>query len=272
VIYDLISKSFDKKIEIQLDLPETVYVMGDHTGLSQVIMNLCTNARDAMPEGGVLRIEARNEGDQALIIISDTGQGMDKEEQERCFDPFYTSKDVDKGTGLGLSTSYGIIQDHKGDIYVYSEPELGTTFKIYLPAGPQKEGRAKVKDSEMVRGKGQKVLIADDDQKMVKPMDEMLTGLGYLVRSVANGKEALIEYESWRPDAILLDRNMPEMDGIICAKKIIEQDPTAKIILISGYEEKGPHGVDPRTKEIIKGYLTKPIDMVKLSVALSQLF
>jgi len=271
-IYDLISKSFDKKIDIQMDLPESIPVMGDHSGLSQVIMNMSTNARDVMPEGGVLRIEARNEGDNALIIISDTGHGMDKEAQERCFDPFYTSKDVDKGTGLGLSTSYGIIKDHGGDVHVYSEPELGTTFKIYLPMVPQKEERAKVTNPEVIHGRGQKVLIVDDDQEMVKPMDEMLKGLGYLIRSVASGKEALTEYESWRPDAVLLDRNMPEMDGIICAKKIIEHDPTAKIILISGYEEKGPNGIDSLTKQIIKGYLTKPIDMVKLSLVLGRLF
>ena len=112
----------------------------------------------------------------------------------------------------------------------------------------------------------------DDDLEMVKPMDEMLKGLGYLIRSVSNGKEALTEYESWRPDAILLDRNMPEMDGIICAKEIIEEDPAAKIILISGYEETGPSGIDSRTKQIIKGYLTKPIDMVELSHVLGRLF
>ena len=107
-------------------------MMGNNSGLSQVFMNLCTNARDAMPLGGELLIEAGKEGDRALVIVSDTGHGMDNEIIKKCFDPFFTTKEVDKGTGLGLSTAYGIVKDHGGNIYAYSEPGKGTTFKLYF--------------------------------------------------------------------------------------------------------------------------------------------
>ena len=131
--YDLTSHSFDRKINISIDVPDSLFIRGDHSGLSQAFMNLYTNARDAMPKGGKLSIEARKEGDHALILISDTGHGMDKETQARCFDPFFTTKGVEKGTGLGLSTTYGIVKDHGGEIHVSSELNRGTTFKLHFP-------------------------------------------------------------------------------------------------------------------------------------------
>ena len=155
-ICDLIKKSFDKRIDIRVDLPESIHVMGNQAGLGQVIMNLCTNAKDAMPNGGKLHISARSKGDQAEIIIFDTGCGMDQETMEKCFDPFFTTKDVGKGTGLGLSTSYGTIMEHEGDIHVYSEIGKGTTFKIYFPILLEKDRDGHVAAPEVIRGKGQK--------------------------------------------------------------------------------------------------------------------
>jgi signal transduction histidine kinase len=270
--YGLVSKSFDKKVNIQIDLPEAIYVLGDASSLSQVFMNLCTNARDAMPKGGELRIEARQERDNAKIVISDTGYGMDKSTLEKCFDPFFTTKDVDKGTGLGLSTTYGIVKEHGGEIYVYSEVGKGTTFTIYLTMIPAREGEGQEFIDEATRGSGQKILVVDDDTEMLKPIKEVLEELGYLAASVNSGKEALAKYESWKPDVVLVDRSMPEMDGITCSERIIEADPFAKIILISGYDEKGQNGISRQTKQIIKGYLTKPINLADLTGLLGRLF
>lgn len=132
-IYRIINKSFDEKIKIRLDISELLPIMGNNAELYQAIMNLCTNARDAMPDGGELRIKAMPEGNMATVIVSDTGIGMDNETKEKCFDPFFTTKEVDKGTGLGLSTSYGIIKSHEGEIDVDSDSNNGAAFKIQFP-------------------------------------------------------------------------------------------------------------------------------------------
>jgi len=268
----LVAQSFDKKINVRIDIPDSLAIRGDHSGLSQVFMNLSTNARDAMPKGGELVIEAKKEGDTALITISDTGHGMDQETQEKVFDPFFTTKEVDEGTGLGLSTTYGIVQDHGGEIHMYSELNRGTTFKVYLPLALSDEERKPVRASDVVRGSGQKVLVVDDETEILKPMDQLLELLGYCGACVTSGKAAIDKYKSWQPDAVLMDRNMPEMDGITCAERILEYDPGARIVLVSGYEEEGPSGIDDKTKSFIKGYITKPLSMVSLSMVLSQVF
>ena len=270
-IYQLISKSFDKKIDIRVDIPESLPVMGDHSELSQVFINLCNNARDAMPEGGELYIEARKEGDNALAIISDTGHGMDKQTQEKCFDPFFTTKEGKKGTGLGLSTTYGIIKDHEGKINVYSEPNKGTTFKLHFPVAVAGKQIERKDVTETVKGRGEKILLVDDEMVVLEPMHQLLDGLGYSVVSVTSGKAAIAKYKSWQPDAVLLDRNMPEMDGITCAEKILEYDSEARILMVSGYEETGPNGIDDKTGAAIKGYLTKPINMAQLTPLLADL-
>ncbi|MFC1884442.1 PAS domain S-box protein [Thermodesulfobacteriota bacterium] len=272
--YDLIRESFDKKIDIQVDIPDSIPVIADQSGLSQVLMNLATNARDAMPEGGQIRIAAWKKRKQAEIAISDTGHGMDKATTAKCFDPFFTTKDVDRGTGLGLSTTYGIIREHGGDIHAYSEPGKGTIFKIYLPLALENEKPRKAPDSVSLTGKGrgEKVLIVDDEIEMLRPMEEMLETMGFKAAFAGSPQEGLEKYVQWKPDAVLMDRNMPQMDGNTCAARIIEKDPDAKIILVSGYDEKGPNGIDPRTKELIKGYLTKPVDAAELIRVLTRIF
>ena len=264
--YDLIKDSFDKRIDVQIDVPDSIPVMGDQSGLSQVIMNLATNARDAMPDGGQLRITAWKKGKQAEVAVSDTGHGMDKATTAKCFDPFFTTKDVDRGTGLGLSTTYGIIREHGGDIHAYSEPGKGTIFKIYLPLAMADEGPRKTSDSASLRGmgRGEKILIVDDEIDMLRPMEEVLESMGFEADFAGSPQEGLEKYVSWKPDVVLMDRNMPHMDGNTCAARIIEKDPDAKIILVSGYDEKGPNGLDPSTKELIKGYLTKPVHVADL--------
>jgi CheY-like chemotaxis protein len=268
--YELTSISLDKIINIHLKIPESLTIMGDHSGISQVVMNLCTNARDAMPEGGELHIEAKKEGENALVIVADTGEGMDKETRERCFDPFFTTKEVNKGTGLGLSTTYGIVKEHGGGIHVHSELGQGTTFKLYFPLAPSDMRIPEESSTTIVRGNGEKVLVVDDETEMCRVMEELLKRLGYRAAYVKSGNSAIVKYKSWRPDVVLLDRNMPEMDGVSCSEKIMGYDPNAKILIISGYDEDGPSGLEKEKKRLIKGYLTKPIEMAKLSEELAQ--
>lgn len=270
--YNLISKSFDKRIAIYMDLPVSLWITGEMSGLSQVFMNLCTNARDAMPDGGELHIRARKEGDHALVLISDNGTGMSADTRDKCFDPFFTTKANIKGTGLGLSTAYGIIKDHGGNISVYSELKKGTTFKLSFPlvATDSEEKLESVQD--IVHGNGELILIVDDEKDILKPMEDILESLGYRAVSAESGMEALSKYKSLEPDAVLLDRNMPKMDGISCAERIIKYDPGARIVIVSGYDEIGPNGIDIRAKQLIKDYLTKPVNREVLSRVLARLF
>jgi PAS domain S-box-containing protein len=268
-IYQLIRKSFDNKIDIRADLPEPIMIMGDPSSLSQAVMNLCTNARDAMPEGGKLVIKAAKEGNKAVVTVSDTGQGMDRETLEKCFDPFFTTKPVGKGTGLGLSTTYGIIKGHEGLINVESAPDKGTTFTLQFPVTPCRETASAEYCPEVVRGSGECILVVDDETEILKALEGLLLSLGYQAVLASSGKEGLQKYQNTRPDAVLMDINLPEMDGITCIGEILNHDPNAKISIISGYEQNAVNGLNSRIKENIKGYLVKPIDIADLSVLLA---
>ncbi len=267
----LVSESFDKTIHVQADVSDALPIMGDYSGISQVLMNLCTNARDAMPEGGELYIKALQEGDMALVIVSDTGQGMDRETRKRCFDPFYTTKGIEKGTGLGLSTAFGIMQEHRGKIDVYSELGRGTTFRLQFPLAQAEEYALGETAKEVLQGNGEKILIVDDEIEICKVMVDLIEVLGYQGAFAGTGKEAIEKYKTWQPALVLLDRSMPDMDGMASAAEIIGLDPAAKIVIMSGYEADGPSGIDEDEKKLLKGYITKPIDMVKLSRLLSGL-
>jgi PAS domain S-box-containing protein len=270
--YQLISKSFDKKIDIRTDLPPLLPITGDHSSMSQVLMNLCNNARDAMPRGGELKIEAKRDGEEALVLITDTGQGMDQETLEKCFDPFFTTKEVDKGTGLGLSTTYGIVKDHGGRIFVESEPNRGTIFRLYFPLTTSERKSKTQATKKIQKGKGERILVIDDEKEMLGTMESLLEQLGYRAASTSRPADAIDIYRSWKPDAVLVDRNMPEMDGITCASRIRELDHRAKIVIISGYDEKGPEGIDEQTVKMIQGYMTKPVQVEELCYLLNGLF
>jgi signal transduction histidine kinase/ActR/RegA family two-component response regulator len=272
--HDLICQSFDNSIEIEHSISDFVSVLGDDTGLQQVFMNLCTNARDAMPDGGKLLISAEARGDWAEIEITDTGEGMDPETQKKCFDPFFTTKGVHRGTGLGLSTSYGIIKNHGGEVALHSAPGEGTTFTIHLPllgAEPDDEPTEENIWSP-IHGGGRKILVVDDEEEMLKALEDLLESLGYRALTTTNGSGALSAYEEHDPDAVILDRNIPGMDGVTCLKRILDMDANAKVILISGYDQEGPNGIDRETRDTIAGYLTKPLDVAELSHVMGRLF
>ena len=268
--HKIIDRVFDKNIEIKLNIEENTFVKGNHSLLSQVFLNLFTNARDAMPNGGMLLVETKKMNNKVVAIVADSGYGMDKETLDQIFDPFFTLKDVGKGTGLGLSTTHGIIEQHKGSISVSSRPGKGTIFKVILPSGKIDSIEKPESQREIIRGKGQKVLIVDDEPPALKALANLTKGLGYQAISVDRSIEALKNYNKWSPDIVLMDRNMPEIDGLSCIKQIIKADPNARIVIVSGYEESGQNGIDTDVKSMIKGYLTKPCGTEELSRMLSQ--
>ncbi|MBW1704759.1 MAG: FHA domain-containing protein [Deltaproteobacteria bacterium] len=263
--YEIIEKVFNRNIEITLNLEKGLFVKGNHSLLSQVFMNLFTNARDAMANGGTLLIEAKKKKDKVIAVVSDTGHGMAKETVAKIFDPFFTLKEVGEGTGLGLSTSHGIIQQHKGTVSVKSEPGKGATFEISLPFEKTEMTQEPRPDREVIIGKGQKVLIVDDELPTLDALTNLTNHLGYKAIPVDRAVDALNNYNKWKPDIVLMDRGMPEMDGITCIKKIMEMDPKARIVIISGYEETGANGIDDNVRSLIKGYLTKPCGAEDLS-------
>jgi len=268
--YEIIEKVFDKNIEIKLNLQKDLFVEGNNGLLSQVFMNLFTNARDAMPDGGKLLIETKKSKRKVIAVVSDTGLGMDKETLSKIFDPFFTLKEEGQGTGLGLSTTHGIVEQHKGTISVKSKPGQGSTFTISFPHINVETSRRTIPQDEPILGNGERILIIDDEHPSLEAISNLAESIGYKTIRIDKPVEALNNYKKWAPDAVLIDRSMPEMDGSTCIKEIMKIDPKAKTIIVSGYEESGPDGVDANVKHLINGYLTKPFGLVELSRALSR--
>ena len=270
-IYQIIQESFDKKIKIQTHLDDDLPILGDPTSLGQAFMNLCNNARDAMPDGGRLIISARQKGRQVHVEVSDTGAGMDREAVTKCFDPFYTSKPIGKGTGLGLSTTYGIIKSHDGLIIVDSEPGRGTTFKIQLSLATQ-EGQCHPESRpDIICGNGELVLVVDDEPEIRNAMEGLLEYLKYRTEFASSGIEGLEKYRSIQPDAVLMDINMPDMDGVSSIEEIFKYDPAANISIFSGYNQDTVDNLSPKAKAAIKDFIPKPIGLEALSAVLAKM-
>jgi PAS domain S-box-containing protein len=266
----IVKRSFDARVRLEVELPERLSIMGDAAGISQVMMNLCTNARDAMPDGGLLRIEARSTPPHALVEVSDTGTGMDRDTLEKCFDPFFTTKPIGRGTGLGLSTAYGIIKSHDGMITVESKPGEGTRFRMQFPLAKADAAQENGESRTLIHGHGECVLLVDDEADILKAMQGLLKTLSYRPVFAENGAEAVKLYGFWRPELVLLDVNMPGMDGLECARQILDIDPNARIVIFSGYEPAQTPLPGLLEKKLLKGYLTKPADIFELSRFLAQ--
>jgi CheY-like chemotaxis protein len=270
-IYQIIRKSFNDNIDIRLHLHHSLPVIGDEAGLSLVLMNLFSNARDAMPNGGILEIDALRDGSTALVKIYDSGEGMDVETCKKCFDPFFTTKDVGKGTGLGLSTSYGIIKGHDGEISVESSPQKGTTFLLRLPLADRDEKSDHEDHHDILKGNGQTILVFDETDKEQTSMRDVLECIGY--RSVVTSAEddLLNQYKNIRPRAILLDINFPVENGTPSVDKILALDPAANIAIFMDNieDESALSGTGPNGG--IKGYLGKPVDVAELSRLLASM-
>jgi PAS domain S-box-containing protein len=222
--------------------------------LDQVVMNLAVNSRDAMPRGGKLVIEtgvfdfdeafAREHrtmpaGRYVMLAISDNGTGMDEQTRLRIFEPFFTTKEMGKGTGLGLATVYGIVKQSGGDIWVYSEPDRGTTFKIYFPSAEDKLGTAPQKQTEQLpaRREGITILLAEDDKIMRRLTRKMLEEHGYNVLEGEDGQTALnaIAANHTRIDLLLTDVVMKGMSGPELVLKLMDSHPEMKVVYMSGY-------------------------------------
>jgi CheY-like chemotaxis protein len=237
--------------------------MGDVGQLEQVILNIAVNAQDAMPDGGILEIatarvdlddtyakqkEGVKPGPYVRIAISDTGVGMDAGISERMFEPFFTTKEKGKGTGLGMSTAYGIIKQHGGNIWVYSEPGRGTTIKLYLPVPgqPTQSRTPPVSGQSDVHG-SETVLVAEDDPQVRNLASTVLARYGYHVLAAGSGREAISSLERHEGDVHLLltDVVMPDMNGKELFEHLSARHPDLRVLYMSGYTDDviAHHGV-----------------------------
>jgi PAS domain S-box-containing protein len=248
----LLEHSFPKSIQIDTCVPASLArVVGDATQLSQVLMNVCVNARDAMPNGGRLTIRAHSAvlderavraypearaGPYVVISVTDTGTGMAAEVLDKIFDPFFTTKELGQGTGLGLATAQGLVRHHGGFIDVVSQIGQGSTFHIWLPATEQPVEPAHITSAEVPRGQQQGVLVVDDEEVIRKVVRATLEEAGYRVLSAADGAEALAVYARHRGeiDVVLMDLMMPVMDGPTAIQALRKIGPGVRIIAASG--------------------------------------
>lgn len=258
-IESIVEGTFPKNITVKIELAADLWrVLGDHTQLNQVVLNLSVNARDAMPGGGRLRLRAKNveldshyaamnpgvvAGRYVLLEVTDSGHGIPHEIVDRIFEPFFTTKEQGKGTGLGLSTVLGIVRSHGGMVNVYSEPGHGTTFKVYLPALRDAEtgGGGPPSPHRLPRGKGELVLVVDDETSIVDITRDTLEAFGYRVLTAMNGAEAVGLYKAEKKNvgAVITDMMMPAMDGPALIAALREIDPQVRVIAVSGL---GAHG------------------------------
>ncbi|MEA5513445.1 PAS domain S-box protein [Nodularia sp. UHCC 0506] len=250
-ITQITKQTFPKSIEFTITIPEDLWaVSGDATQLHQVLMNLVVNARDAMPEGGMVSISTKNMfideayarmnidakvGHYVVMTITDTGMGIAPEILDKIFDPFFTTKDVGKGTGLGLSTVLGIIKSHGGFMNVSSTVEQGSQFQMFLPAVEVKQP-IDINHVEIVPGQGELILFVDDEVEIQEIGKIVLEKYNYQTLIASNGIEAIALYAQHKQhiSAVLMDLMMPEMDGITAIRTLQKMNPQVKIIACSG--------------------------------------
>ena len=271
----LLRSSIPTSIEIRQNIPIDIdTTLADPTQINQVLINLCTNADHAMPDGGVIEVTLKNvelgenataqyhdlnPGRYVNLTVSDTGQGIPKEKIERIFDPYFTTKEVGKGTGMGLAVVHGIIQGHKGLITVESELGKGTTFSMFFPV-VEKKAIAKTETAEDLPIGNERILFVDDEESIVKMGHQILERLGYKLESTTSPIEALELFRS-KPgqfDLVITDLTMPKMTGDKLVKEILNIRPDLPVILCTGFSEKID---EKKAKEIgAADYIEKPLD------------
>jgi PAS domain S-box-containing protein len=272
----IIKDTFPKNIRFHFSMAEEVWSMvGDPTQIHQVLLNLCVNARDAMPNGGDLTIRVENcvldeqyaamnmqgkPGRYVNVNVTDSGTGMIPNVLDKIFEPFFTTKSFDKGTGLGLSTVMAIVKSHEGIIHVCSEPTKGTTFKVYLPAIQVSDQASQDHEEEnsLPRGDGETVLVIEDEASILSITSQTLQTFGYRVLTATDGAEGLALYVQQKDDiaVVLIDMMMPILDGLGAIRALLRINPKIKIVAVSGLDAK--RDVVEATGGSVKYLLTKP--------------
>jgi two-component system, cell cycle sensor histidine kinase and response regulator CckA len=284
-IHKILKETFPKSINICVDIPSDLWmVSGDATQLHQVLMNLCVNARDAMPEGGILSITGENiaidenyvrmnleakVGAYTVITVTDTGSGIAPEIKERIFEPFFTTKELGKGTGLGLSTVIGIIKSHGGFITVYSEVGSGTTFKIHLPATEITEIELEP-DLKPLAGNGELILVVEDETYIQEITKASLESQNYKTLIASDGIEAIALYAQYMTEisVVIMDMMLPLMDGITAIRTLKKINPQVNIIATSGLISNRKLADISSTG--VKLFLPKPYTIKELLLNLQQ--
>jgi signal transduction histidine kinase/CheY-like chemotaxis protein len=274
-LYDILLRLIGENIELKLNLvKDDVIVKADEGHMDQVIINLVTNAKDALPDGGTITISSRivdlpirktegpksfNPGTYGALIVTDTGNGINPETRERIFDPFFTTKEVGKGTGLGLSIVYGIVQQHNGFIEVDNHPDDGTTFTILLPFFEPTIEIKRMENLLLPQGNKEIVLLAEDDKLVRNLARHVLLKYGYQVIEAVDGEDAVNRFLENRDliDILLLDVIMPKMNGRQAYEEINRIRPNIKALFMSGY----PFEVMSRQRILEEGiqFISKPL-------------
>jgi two-component system cell cycle sensor histidine kinase/response regulator CckA len=274
---NLLRRTIPKMIEIDLLLSEGLKTIhADGGQIEQVLMNLCINAKDAMPHGGRLVIKTENielseehplirlsarPGEYVLLTVSDTGGGIPPENLKYIYEPFFTTKDQGKGTGLGLAVVYAIVKNHKGFIDCSSEMGKGTTFQIHFPALPPQSKCAEPSHGTTANPGGGKsgsetLLLVEDDEDILKAMKEILQSHGYHVVTAENGEKAVELYSTKAIDLVVLDVSMPGMGGIRCLQELRSLDQDARVIISTGCPSNDP--IRRLLERQARGILAKP--------------
>jgi PAS domain S-box-containing protein len=284
IVKDLVAvlkETFPKSITVKFNVDADLWtIMADPTQVHQILMNLCINARDAMPTGGTLTISARNvhldenyarmhidadPGAYVLVTVVDTGTGMSTDVQQRIFDPFFTTKSVGEGTGLGLSTALTLVKSHGGFMNVYSEEKKGTQFSIYFPSAEAVENTVAVKSpTDLPRGNGETILVVDDEDNIRLITQATLEKYGYAVVTATDGTDALGQYAQHRDSIalVLTDMAMPYMDGPSMIRALKRMSPDVKVIGMSGL--MNPEQTAELETLKVDDYLSKPFTADKL--------
>ncbi len=282
----VMAQTFPRNVDIQTHFPPDLWtVLGDATQLHQVLLNLCVNARDAMPQGGTITLSAENVnidqhfasmnpgaqlGPHVALRAADTGSGMTPEVMEKIFDPFFTTKEVGKGTGLGLATVIGIVKSHGGFLTVQSEVGVGTTFSVFLPASQDANaGEAAKEEAPVTGGHGELVLVVDDEPPIREALVRTLTANGYRAYTAEDGSDALALYFQRRTEInlVLTDIAMAQMDGVALVRSLRKLDPHVRVIVSSGHFQKENMVVLEGLG--VKTFLDKPYTADKLLRAVS---
>ena len=273
----ILERTLPKMVGIETHLAsELPIIQADPTQMEQVLLNLSSNAQDAMPEGGRLVMETQEvvldheycqrhlevqPGRYVRLVFSDTGLGMDRKTREHIFEPFYTTKEIGRGTGLGLSTIFGIVKNHGGHIHCYSELGKGAVFRLYFPVlrddQAQRSSSPERVDEEALRG-SETILLADDEESLRQLGERVLKSMGYSVLTASSGEEALELYRQQgdRLDLVVMDLGMPGMGGHKAMLAILGLDPQAKLLIASGYSAHAQ--VKDSLQAGAAGYVAKP--------------